>query len=144
MKNAKSVLLLTVLGTTLGITTYAKDKNAIYFTGWYDETSPTTMSLSPGTDCEKSFEICNAALAALGQANEVIPCFIGSRKAVIEMLNQKINDAPFIGSDEEWVEGAWYCGKDSISYKYVDGPNETEETFILNRCTPEFWESNNR
>ncbi|HRK06405.1 MAG TPA: hypothetical protein PLZ57_01440 [Pseudobdellovibrionaceae bacterium] len=60
-------------------------------------------------------------------------CFVGRRRDIIA----KINNLE-ISWDEEWLEGAHYKGRDSISYVWVDGPNELREPQSMNRCTPEF------
>jgi hypothetical protein len=71
--------------------------------------------------CSESF--------AFGEA-----CFVGARKTVIDLIN---NDE--FNWDEEWVESAHFMGRDSISYVFVDGPNELRESLSMNRCATSFF-----
>lgn len=64
-------------------------------------------------------------------------CFTGSRQAVIDLINSREE----FGSDEEWIEGAHFHGKNAISYIFRDGPNEQSEKVVMNRCTAEFFKN---
>ncbi len=61
-------------------------------------------------------------------------CFTGSRTKIIERLNLGNR----VGSDEDWIEGARYNGR-NLQYTVVDGPNEWEEKYIIKKCTPAFF-----
>lgn len=77
---------------------------------------------------DDGFVECSAAFLN-GEA-----CFTGSRKEVIELIN-----SDYFNWDEEWVAEAHFKGADSITYLYVDGPNETTEKLSMERCAPEFF-----
>lgn len=62
-------------------------------------------------------------------------CFTGSRSEVIDL----INETDTFNWDEEWLGEAKYKGKNEISYKWIDGPNDVKETQTLVRCTKEFF-----
>lgn len=63
-------------------------------------------------------------------------CFTGSRKAVIELINQDT-----FNWDEEWLARANYKGRDAISYSFIDGPNEWEERISIDRCTHSYFKN---
>lgn len=69
---------------------------------------------------------CAAALAQ-GYA-----CFTGARAEAIDLINE-------ISWDEEWLGEAHFKGKDSIAYKWIDGPNEVEEKLSMDRCDSAFF-----
>jgi hypothetical protein len=61
-------------------------------------------------------------------------CFTGPRAEVIDLIN---SDA--FSWDEEWLGEAHFMGKDSIAYKFIDGPNELQEKLSMNRCDGSFF-----
>jgi hypothetical protein len=71
---------------------------------------------------------CSYALA------EGSACFTGPRAEVIDLIN-----GDTFNWDEEWLAGAHFKGRDSIAYKWVDGPNEIEEKLSMNRCDDSFF-----
>jgi hypothetical protein len=77
---------------------------------------------------ETGHDECSSALMQ-GDA-----CFTGSREGVIRLINGNS-----FSWDEEWLEGAHFRGKDSISYLFVDGPNELKEKRSMDRCEDDFF-----
>lgn len=59
-------------------------------------------------------------------------CFTGARAEAIDLINE-------ISWDEEWLENAHFKGRDSISYEFVDGPNEQREKLSMDRCDDSFF-----
>lgn len=61
-------------------------------------------------------------------------CFTGSRTEAIDLINGNS-----FNWDEEWLGEAHFKGKDSIAYKWIDGPNEMEEKLSMDRCDAAFF-----
>jgi hypothetical protein len=61
-------------------------------------------------------------------------CFTGKRAEAIDLIN-----GDNFNWDEEWLENAHFMGKDSISYEFVDGPNELREKLSMDRCDSSFF-----
>lgn len=142
MKKTNLIVIVVLAVMFFGFSAFAK--NAIYYKVAADDSRATVFAVLDNCD-KNDEEAINGAFQALstgevdGNNSEV--CFTGSRETVIKMINSEIDGAPtpMFGSDEEWLENAWYSGKDSIAYYYVDGPNELREKMALNRCTAEFF-----
>lgn len=111
--------LLAILITMGSVSAFAK--STIYCK---DSEGKVLDALDPsqGWECEESLVFGGA-------------CFTGKRAEVITLLNEEGN----FGSDENWIENAKYKGRDSISYEWVDGPNELRDKKSIDRCTDEFF-----
>lgn len=64
-----------------------------------------------------------------------LACFVGDSAPTIARINNLE-----VSWDEEWLEEAQELGVDSITYVWVDGPNDLREDLRIDRCSPEFFQ----
>lgn len=60
-------------------------------------------------------------------------CFVGARRAVIDLINSDQMKQKFEGTDGEFPTGAKFHGL-NISYQVVDLANDLAATYIIERC----------
>jgi hypothetical protein len=88
--------------------------------------------VSTGVDSESFYNYCADQLGIGGI------CFTGSRKGVIELL-EEINEWDMYGGEAEIVD-IHYAGRTQVAYDILDGPSDTIiQRHKISRCTRSFF-----